>query len=354
MTASDITQANLAATGIARGMEDRFAPDRYERMQYRRCGRSGLMLPVISLGGWETFGGYRGPEIARECLLRAFDLGITHFDFANNYGSPPGSSEVVCGEIIRKELPRDELIISSKAGYRMWPGPYGEWLSKKYIVASCDQSLKRMGLDYFDIFYLHRPDPETPLEESLGALDLLVQQGKVLYAGVSSFSGAHFAESVRICERHDWAPVTIHQPYYNMLGRKIETDLLPQTERAGAGVIAFSPLASGLLTNKYLGGDIPADSRAALSWGEENARGRLTPERLATLRRLNEIAGRRGQTLAQMALAWVLRLPAVTSALIGASKVQQIEENVAILSNLEFSPEELKDIDDALGAAGQG
>lgn len=345
MTTSDATQITLPATRIADGIEDRFAPDRYDRMQYRRCGRSGLMLPAISLGGWETFGGYRGPEVARECLLRAFDLGITHFDFANNYGTPPGSSELVCGEIIRNELPRDELIISSKAGYRMWPGPYGEWLSKKYIVASCDQSLRRMGLDYFDIFYLHRPDPWTPLEESLGALDQLVRQGKALYAGVSSFSGAHFAESVRICERHDWAPITIHQPYYNMLGRGIEADLLPQTERAGTGVIAFSPLASGLLTDKYLGGDIPEDSRAALSWGEENARGRLTPRRLGALRDLNELARRRGQTLAQLALAWVLRLPAVTSALIGASRAQQIEENVAALDNLDFSEEELSEID---------
>lgn len=345
MTTTDATQETLAATGIARGMDGPFAASRYDRMQYRRCGRSGLLLPAISLGGWETFGGYRGPEIARACLLRAFDLGITHFDFANNYGAPPGSSEIVCGEIIRNELPRDELIISSKAGYRMWPGPYGEWLSKKYIVASCDQSLKRMGLDYFDIFYLHRPDPDTPLEESLGALDLLVRQGKALYAGVSSFRGAHFAESVRIAERHDWAPITIHQPSYSMLNRWIEADLLPQTERAGTGVIAFSPLSSGLLTEKYLGGDIPEDSRAALSWGEESARGRLTPERLEILRGLNAIAQRRGQTLAQMALAWVLRLPQVTSALIGASRVEQIEENVAALDTMEFGQEELREID---------
>lgn len=335
----------LRATGVAGGVTTEFAPDRYDRMQYRRCGRSGLMLPAISLGGWETFGGYRGAEVARACLRRAFDLGITHFDFANNYGRPPGNSELVCGEIIRRDLPRDELIISSKAGYRMWPGPYGEWLSKKYLVASCDQSLKRMGLDYFDIFYLHRPDPHTPLEESLGALDLLIRQGKVLYGGVSSFSGAHFAEAVRVVERHDWAPITIHQPAYNMLNRGIEKDLLPQTERAGTGVIAFVPLASGLLTSKYLSGDIPADSRAALWWGEENARRRLTPERLETLRKLNTLAERRGQTLAQMALAWILRLPAITSALIGASKVEQIEENVRALDNLDFSADELREID---------
>jgi len=343
--ASNDSEQTLAATGIAQGRAGEYAGDRYEHMQYRRSGRSGLMLPAISLGGWETFGGYRGPEVARQCLLRAFDLGVTHIDLANNYGKPAGNSEIVCGEIIRRDLPRDELIVSSKAGYRMWPGPYGEWLSKKYLVASCDQSLRRTGLDYFDIFYLHRPDPTTPLEESLGALDQLIRQGKVLYGGVSSFNGAHFAEAVRICERHDWAPITIHQPSYNMLNRGIEKDLLPQTERAGTGVIAFVPLASGMLTDKYLSGDIPADSRAALLWGVENARRRLTPDRLEKLRALNAVAQRRGQTLAQMALAWILRLPAITSALIGASKVEQIEENVKALDNLEFSKEELADID---------
>lgn len=351
MTTVDDATNTLPATGIAQGRDDTFATDRYERMQYRRCGASGLMLPLISLGGWETFGGYRGAEIARECLRKAFDLGITHFDFANNYGYPPGSSELVCGEIIRTEFPRDELIISSKAGYRMWPGPYGEWLSKKYIVASCDQSLKRMGLDYFDIFYLHRPDPQTPLEESLGALDLLIRQGKVLYGGVSSFSGAMYADAVRVCERHDWAPITIHQPAYNLLQRRIEADLLPHTERLGTGVIAFVPLASGLLTDKYLSGEIPQDSRGAMLWGEEATRSRLTPERLQTLRALNEIAAKRSQTLAQMALVWTLRLPTVTSALIGASKVQQIEENVAALDNLAFSDDELAQIDAALAGS---
>jgi L-glyceraldehyde 3-phosphate reductase len=345
MASTDTNTEALEATGIARGKPGDFAGDRYDHMQYRRSGRSGLLLPAISLGGWETFGGYRGPEVARQCLLRAFDLGITHIDLANNYGKPPGNSEIVCGEIIRRDLPRDELIVSSKAGYRMWSGPYGEWLSKKNLVASCDQSLRRTGLDYFDIFYLHRPDPTTPLEESLGALDQLIRQGKVLYGGVSSFNGAHFAEAVRICERHNWAPITIHQPSYNMLSRGIEKDLLPQTERAGTGVIAFVPLASGLLTDKYLSGDIPADSRAALLWGAENARRRLTPDRLEKLRALNAVAQRRGQSLAQMALAWILRLPAITSALIGASKVEQIEENVKALDNLTFSKEELADID---------
>jgi len=322
-----------------------FAVDRYDRMLYRRCGRSGLLLPAIALGAWETFGGYRGEDVARACLFRAFDLGITHFDFANNYGTPPGNAEVVCGRVI-KEMPRDELIISSKAGYRMWPGPYGEWGSRKYIIASCDQSLQRMGVNYFDIFYSHRPDPETPLEETLAALDQLVRQGKVLYAGVSSYNGAQFAESVRVCERLRLAPITIHQPYYNMLTRTIEGDLLPQTERAGVGVIAFCPLASGLLTNKYLGGDIPSGSRAAERWGQGWIQNNLTPEKMATLQALNEIANKRGQTLAQMALAWILRLPAVTSALIGASSVQQVEENVAALQNLAFSEDELRHIDE--------
>jgi L-glyceraldehyde 3-phosphate reductase len=343
--ASSPNRAPLQATGIAAGMTGTFDPGRYDgRMLYRRCGRSGLLLPAISLGGWETFGGYRGAEVARQCLLRAFDLGITHFDFANNYGKPPGNSEIVCGRVL-KELPRDELIISSKAGYRMWPGPYGDGLSKKYLVASCDQSLKRMALEYFDIFYLHRPDAETPLEESLGALDQLIRRGKVLYGGVSNFPGVQFADAVRIAEREGLAPVTIHQPSYNLLNRTIERDLLPHAQRAGTGVIAYVPLASGLLTDKYLAGGIPADSRAALLWGEEQSQRRLTSDRLATVRTLNEIARSRGQSLAQMALAWILRLPAVISALIGASKVKQIDENVGALRNLEFSPDELAAID---------
>lgn len=321
-----------------------FNEARYDSMLYRRCGRSGLMLPAISLGAWETFGGYRGEGTARECLFGAFDLGITHFDFANNYGTPPGNAEIVCGKIIR-EMPRDELIISSKAGYRMWPGPYGEWGSRKYIIASCDQSLKRMGLEYFDIFYHHRPDPNTPLEESLGALDTLVRQGKALYAGVSSYSGAMTADAVRIAERDRLTRITIHQPRYNMLGRHIEWDLLPVAATAGMGIIAFCPLASGILTDKYLNG-MPADSRAAERWGgAENLAKRLPSERIAILRQLNAIAAARGQSLAQMALAWLLRLQGVTSALIGASKLQQIQENVAALKNLTFSETELKQID---------
>ncbi|HWQ14574.1 MAG TPA: aldo/keto reductase [Roseiflexaceae bacterium] len=326
-------------------MTDPFAPDRYDRMQYRRCGRSGLLLPAISLGAWETFGGYRGEDVAKACLFRAFDLGITHFDLANNYGTPPGNAEIVCGRII-KEMPRDELIISSKAGYRMWPGPYGEWGSRKYIIASCDQSLRRMGLEYFDIFYSHRPDPDTPLEETLGALDQLVRQGKALYVGVSSYSGAQYADAVRICQQRGYAPITIHQPAYNMLNRTIEWDLLPLTERFGTGVIPFVPLASGLLTDKYLGGDIPAESRAAQRWGREWVEKNLNAERRAALHELNAMAKVRGQTLAQMALAWLLRLPAITSALIGASSVQQIEENVAALDNLAFTADELRRIDE--------
>jgi L-glyceraldehyde 3-phosphate reductase len=325
-------------------MPDDWDPERYGKMQYRRCGRSGLLLPAISLGAWETFGGYRDADVAKECLFAAFDRGITHFDFANNYGTPRGNAEVVCGRIF-KEMPRDELILSSKAGYWMWPGPYGEQGSRKHLIASCDQSLKRMGVEYFDIFYSHRPDPNTPLEETMAALDHLVRQGKALYIGVSSYSGAQFADAVRVCERMGLAPITIHQPYYNLLGRGIEWDLLPQTERAGTGVIPFCPLASGLLTDKYLGGDIPAESRAAQKWGEEWVAKNLSAERRAALNELNAIARERGQTLAQMALAWILRLPAITSALIGASSVKQIEENVAALDNLAFTDEELQRID---------
>ena len=325
-------------------MTREFASDRYDTMQYRRCGSSGLLLPAISLGAWETFGGYRDADVAKECLFRAFDLGITHFDLANNYGTPPGNAEIVVGKII-KELPRDELIISSKAGWYMWPGPYGDWGSRKYLIASCDQSLERMGVEYFDIFYHHRPDPQTPLEETLGALDQLVRQGKALYAGVSSYSGAQFAEAVRVCERMGLSPITIHQPYYNMLGRDIEWDLIPQTEAAGTGVIVFCPLASGLLTDKYLGGDIPAESRAAQKWGPEWVEENLPPERRQMLQELNEMAKQRGQTLAQMALAWILRLPGITSALTGASSVRQIEDNVGALKNLEFTAEELSRID---------
>ena len=320
------------------------ADNRYDQMTYRRCGRSGLLLPAVSLGAWQTFGGYKDQEVARQCLYRAFDMGITHFDFANNYGSPPGNAELVCGQIIRT-MPRDELILSSKAGYRMWPGPYGEWGSRKYLIASCDQSLRRMGVDYFDIFYSHRPDPDTPIEETLGALETIVRQGKALYAGVSSYSGAQYADAVQQMRQHDWAPITIHQPYYNLLHRPIEWDLLPQTERFGTGVIAFAPLASGLLTDRFLNGDIPQSSRAATIWPKGWVQAHDAEQRRHILNGLNDLARRRGQSLAQMAIAWTLRLPAVTSALIGASSVKQLEENVAALKNLSFAQEELKQID---------
>jgi L-glyceraldehyde 3-phosphate reductase len=322
-----------------------FDEHRYDRMQYRRCGRSGILLPAISLGAWTTFGGYKDEEVARDCIFRAFDLGITHFDLANNYGKPPGNAEIVCGKIFR-EMPREELIISSKAGFYMWPGPYGEWGSRKNLIASCDQSLERLQLEYVDIFYHHRPDPDTPLEETLGALDTIVNSGKALYAGVSNYSGAQFADAVRICQQEGYTRLLIHQPYYNMLSRAVERDLLPHTERAGTGVIAFCPLASGFLTDKYLGGTVPADSRGALQWGEKWVTDNLPEEKRQTLLKLNDIAKARGQTLAQMALAFVLRLPGITSALIGASKVEQIEENVKALDNLAFSEEELKKIDD--------
>ncbi len=322
-----------------------FAENRYETMQYRYSGRSGLQLPAISLGAWETFGGYRGADIARACLYRAFDLGITHFDLANNYGHPAGNAEIVVGKILR-DMPRDELIISTKAGYYMWPGPYGDGLSKKYLVSSLDQSLKRMGLDYVDIFYAHRPDPKTPLEETMAALDLIVKQGKALYIGVSNFPGAHLENAVRITQSMGLTPITIHQPRYNMLDRKMEYDLFDHTIRNGIGVIPFSPLANGLLSDKYLGNTVPQDSRAVQLWKKEQRGDFLNEQKLSQIQRLNSIAQARGQTLAQMALAWNLHQPAVTSVLIGASKVSQIEENVAALNNLSFTEEELKAIDE--------
>ena len=324
-----------------------FSEQRYSKMPYRRCGKSGLNLPLISLGAWETFGGYRGADVAKECFFRAFDLGVTHFDFANNYGTPAGNAELVCGKIL-KEMPRDELIISTKAGFGMWAGPYGEWCSRKHLLASCDQSLRRMGVDYFDIFYSHCFDPNTPLEETLGALDTLVKQGKALYIGVSNYDGASFDKAVQVCASRQLPPITVHQPYYNMLNRRVEQDVLPRTEKSGAGLIAYSPLASGILTSKYLDGTIPKDSRAAekrAEGGEEFVRRNLPQERLAALKTLNAMALKRGQTLAQMTLAWELRLPGLTSVLTGASRVSQIEENVGALENLEFSTEELDTID---------
>jgi L-glyceraldehyde 3-phosphate reductase len=317
--------------------------DRYARMPYRRTGRSGLKLPAISLGLWQNFGGERPIETQRAIIRRAFDLGITHFDLANNYGPPYGSAEESFGRVLKSDLAghRDELVISTKAGYDMWPGPYGIWGSRKYLLASLDQSLKRMGLEYVDIFYSHRFDPETPLEETLGALDTAVRQGKALYAGISSYSAQRTKEAAQIL-RQLGTPLLIHQPSYSMMNRWIEPDLLQVLGDEGIGCIVFSPLAQGLLTDRYLAG-IPAGSRA--SHPGSFSSDLLTEQVLAKVRGLHQIASRRGQTLAQMALAWTLRDPRVTSTLIGASSVAQLEQNVGALDKLQFLAAELKDID---------
>ena len=320
------------------------ADDRYDTMVYRRTGRSGLDLPAISLGLWHNFGDGRPWETQREICRRAFDLGITHFDLANNYGPPYGSAEVNFGRILRADLDvyRDELVISTKAGYDMWPGPYGDHGSRKYLTASLDQSLKRMGLDYVDIFYSHRFDPDTPLEETLGALDSAVRAGKALYVGISSYSAEKTSEAAAIL-RDLGTPLLIHQPSYSMFNRWIEAqNLLGTLEHEGVGCIAFSPLAQGLLTDRYLNG-IPADSRVAT--GGALDRGMLTDENLQRVRALNAIADRRGQTLSQLALAWSLRDQRMTSVLIGVSSVKQLEDNVAALGRLDFSDDELAEID---------
>ncbi len=313
-------------------------------MVYNRCGRSGLKLPAVSLGLWHNFGGADVFENARSMVRKAFDLGITHFDLANNYGPPYGSAEENFGRILKKDLKpyRDELIISSKAGYDMWPGPYGNWGSRKYLLASLDQSLQRMGLEYVDIFYSHRFDPETPLEETMGALDSAVKQGKALYAGISSYSAKKTREAAAILKKLG-TPLLIHQPSYSMLNRWVEQGLLETLEELGAGCITFSPLAQGMLTNRYLTG-IPEGSRAARK-GSSLRKDMLSKENIERIRNLNTIAERRGQTLAQMALAWNLHRPEVTSVLAGASSVQQIEQNVAALKNLSFSDDELREID---------
>ncbi|MDZ7378945.1 MAG: L-glyceraldehyde 3-phosphate reductase [candidate division KSB1 bacterium] len=323
---------------------------RYEHMLYRRCGKSGVRLPAISLGLWHNFGGVDDFTTARAIVLRAFDLGITHFDLANNYGPPPGSAEENFGRILRHDLAahRDELIVSTKAGYYMWPGPYGEWGSRKHLLASLDQSLKRLGLSYVDIFYSHRFDPATPLEETMGALAHAVHQGKALYVGISNYGVEETRKAVTMLKAMG-VHCLIHQPKYNMFERWVEDGLLSALEELGVGCIAFSPLAQGLLTERYLDG-IPADARAAKSHGFLRP-DQITPEVLAKVRRLNdEVAQARGQTLAQMALSWVLRHPEMTSALIGASRVSQLEENVAALENLEFSREELQRIEEILAA----
>jgi len=317
---------------------------RYDKMIYNRCGRSGLKLPAISLGLWHNFGFDKSADSMRAICQRAFDLGVTHFDLANNYGPPPGSAELAFGDILRGDFRglRDELVISTKAGYLMWPGPYGEWGSRKYVLASLDQSLERMGLDYVDIFYSHRFDPETPLEETMGALDRAVRQGKALYAGISSYNSKRTKEAAAILKRLG-TPCLIHQPSYSMINRWIEDDhLLDTLEAEGVGAIVFSPLAQGLLTDKYLAG-VPVGSRAALSHFFNQAL--LTPQNLERARHLDAIARRRGQTLAQMALAWTLRDKRVTSALIGASSPEQVTDSVKALDNLSFTADELKEID---------
>jgi L-glyceraldehyde 3-phosphate reductase len=327
-----------------RGMPYLAAEDRYNVQPYRRCGRSGLLLPAISLGFWHNFGDDKPIETQRAIMRRAFDLGVTHFDLANNYGPPYGAAESNVGRILGEDFRsyRDELVISTKAGWDMWPGPYGNFGSRKYLTASLDQSLHRLGLDYVDIFYHHRPDPETPLEETMAALDAIVRAGKALYVGVSSYSAEHTARAAEIL-RELGTPMLIHQPSYSMFNRWIETDLLDVLDRAGVGCIAFTALAQGLLTDRYLDG-IPADSRAAA--GKSLSTEMINDDNLARIRALNEIAQGRGQTLAQLALAWVLRDARMTSTLIGASSVQQLEDNVATVGNLDFSDDELAAIDE--------
>ncbi len=320
---------------------------RYDKMRYNRCGKSGIDLPAISLGMWHNFGGVDLLENSRAIARRAFDLGITHFDLANNYGPPPGSAEETMGYILRHDLHgyRDELIISSKAGYRMWPGPYGDWGSRKFLVASLNQSLRRMHVEYVDIFYHHRPDPGTPLEETMGALHDIVRSGKALYAGISNYNADSTNQAERIMHSMGMH-LLIHQPKYNMFDRWVEDGLLKVLREGGIGCIVFSPLAQGLLTDKYFEG-IPSGSRASRPSGFLRPE-HVTHEKVAKARKLNEIAKARGQSLAQMALAWVLRLKEVTSALIGASKVEQIDDAVKALDNLSFSPEELKKIESIL------
>ena len=319
------------------------AERRYDGMVYNRCGRSGLKLPAIALGLWHNFGGASALEDARAMIRRAFDLGITHFDLANNYGPPPGSAEETFGRVLATDLRghRDELVVSTKAGYDMWPGPYGDGGSRKYLLASLDQSLRRMGLDYVDVFYSHRPDPETPLEETMGALDRAVRSGKALYAGISSYPAERTAQAVSIL-RALGTPCVVHQPSYSVINRWVEGGLLDLLEREGIGCIVFSPLAQGMLSDRYLAG-IPPDSRVAR--GGTLRREFLTEDTLARLRELEAIARRRGQSLAQMALAWVLKDPRVTSAIVGASRPAQIEDSVRALERREFSAAELEEID---------
>lgn len=320
---------------------------RYESIDYRRCGKSGLKLPAVSLGLWHNFGGVDPFETGREIVLRAFDLGVTHFDLANNYGPPPGSAEEAIGKILQTDLApyRDEIILSTKAGYSMWPGPYGDNGSRKYLLSSLDQSLKRMRVDYVDIFYSHRPDPETPLEETMGALASAIQQGKALYAGISNYGPAETLEAARLLAEMG-CPLLIHQPKYSMFERWVEPELLSVLDKVGAGCIPFSPLAQGLLTDRYLNG-MPADSRMAKSHGFLQE-GSLTDKVLEQIKSLNELASARGQSLAQMALAWVLRDPRITTVLIGASSINQLEQNLACRYQPNFTSDELNQIETIL------
>lgn len=323
------------------------AENRYQQMKYNRCGRSGILLPAVSLGLWHNFGDVDDFDTARAMIHRAFDLGVTHFDLANNYGPPPGSAESNFGKILKRDLMayRDELIISTKAGYLMWPGPYGEWGSRKYLLASLDQSLKRLGLDYVDIFYSHRPDPNTPLDETMSALETAVKQGKTIYTGISNYKPEQTKEAAIIL-RNMGVPCLIHQPKYSMFERWVEGGLLDVLGKEGIGCICFSPLAQGLLTDKYLHG-IPKGSRAAKPWGFLK-REQITETVLKKIRALNDIAKQRGQSLAQMALAWVLKDKRITTVLVGASHVEQLEQNIAALDNLQFADEELKQIENIL------
>jgi L-glyceraldehyde 3-phosphate reductase len=323
------------------------SPQRYQSMPYKRSGKSGLKLPAVSLGLWQNFGGYDTMENSRNILKTAFDAGVTHIDLANNYGPPPGSAEENFGQILHTDFRdhRDELIISSKAGYTMWDGPYGDWGSKKYLVSSLDQSLKRMKLDYVDIFYHHRPDPETPLEETMAALDLIVRQGKALYVGISNYKAPEAKQAIQILKQMG-TPIIIHQPKYSMFERWVEDGLLDVLEEEGIGCIPFSPLAQGLLTDKYLNG-IPADSRA-LKVGDSLTENSITPDRIEKVKKLNEIAKQRGQKLAHMALSWILKDDRITSVLVGASKPEQLLDSLKCLQNTKFSQEELTLINDIL------
>jgi L-glyceraldehyde 3-phosphate reductase len=326
-------------------------PARYEKMIYRRCGKSGIKLPAISLGLWHNFGFVDNFQINRKVIQAAFDMGITHFDLANNYGPPAGSAEENFGKILSLDLGiyRDELIISSKAGYNMWPGPYGEWGSRKYLISSCDQSLKRLGLDYLDIFYSHRFDPETPLEETMGALDQLVKQGKALYVGISNYNPEQTKKASEILKRLG-TPCLIHQPRYSMFDRTPENGLLDVIEKEGIGSIAFSPLAQGLLTNRYLSG-IPENSRAANPSSPFLTKEHITSDRIEIIKKLNEIAQKRGQTLAQMAISWLLKDARITSVLVGASSVEQLSDNIGALNNIKFDIDELHNIEQILKQA---